>query len=214
MGQQINQYANEATELNDDDYLDIDKYLGPSSYQSNKIKAETVRAAMYNGIWSQTNDITVSGINFMTPLSGSGVGSLTVPANGFQVGNTFHFKIGGQITAANNETIEFHVMSASTILADSSIITLPNISAKAWEIELDFTIRAIGTAGVAEIVTTGSFAYNKNASNAIEGENFFDLNNTTFDTTISNTLVIKCAWGSTNPTNSIKSRQGYLLKIM
>jgi hypothetical protein len=214
MGQQINQYAVEATELDDNDFLDIDKDLGGGNYQTNKIKAETVRAAMFSGQWSQTNDITVSGINFMTPLTGSGVGSLTVPANGFKVGNTFHFKIGGQITAANNQTIEFHVMAGSVLLADSSVLTLPGITNLAWEMEIDFTVRAIGAAGVAQIVTTGDFVYNKNASNAVEGEHFFDINSTTFDTTISNTLVIKCAWGSTNPTNSIKCRQGYLLKIM
>jgi hypothetical protein len=214
MGQQINQYTVEATELNDDDFLDIDKDLGGGNYQTNKIKAETVRAAMFSGQWSQTNDITVSGIDFMTPLTGSGVGSLTVPANGFKVGNTFHFKIGGRITAANNETIQFHVMAGSVLLADSSVLILPNISNKAWEMEIDFTVRAIGAAGVAQIVTTGDFVYNKNASNAVEGEHFFDVNNSTFDTTISNTLVLKCAWGSTNPTNSIQSSQAYLLKIM
>jgi hypothetical protein len=78
-------------------------------------------------------------------------------------------------------------------LGDSGAITLPSITTKHWDLILQFTIRQIGIAGVASIVTSGQVTYSKNASNAFEGADFSIINNTTFDTTTSNTFDITVA---------------------
>mgnify|MGYP003349639383 FL=1 len=56
------------------------------------------------------------------------------------------------------------------------------------------------------------FTFTKDASNAFEGENVSIINNTTFDTTISNTLDITAQWDSTNAANKIYSELFTLFK--
>lgn len=58
-----------------------------------------------------------------------------------------------------------------------------------YELEIDFSIRAIGTSGVAKILTNGSFDYFNN-TNVKKGYGFNQLNQDTFDTTIVNELCI------------------------
>ena len=70
-----------------------------------------------------------------------------------------------------------------------------------WELELSFTIRQIGAAGVASIVTHGDFLYLRNSSSSFEGITFSTINNTTFDTTVSNTLDITAQWSTLNVNN-------------
>lgn len=136
-------------------------------------------------------------------ILGTGVGTLTVPANAFQVGDSFRAKLTGHISAANNNTIDIKIKTGSIVLADTGVISLPNITNLNWTIEVDFTIRSIGPAGVAAIVSSGVFTYMKNASNAFEGDTFSVVNSTTFDTTVSNTLNITATWGTASASNSI-----------
>ena len=97
------------------------------------------------------------------------------------------------------------VKSGSVLLADSGQITMPSITSKHYEISINFTIRALGAAGVAAIASGGQFTYSKNASNAFEGADFSIVNNTTFDTTVLNTLNITAEWGAADPLNAIYS---------
>jgi hypothetical protein len=158
------------------------------------------------GLFSQTGDSTVvSGTTTETSLIDGGVGSLLVPANGFSIGDSFRGMMGGVLNAANNETIRIKIKSGSVILLDSGVQTLPTITNDIWSLNLDFTIRQIGTAGVASIMSVGNFHYVKASNSNIEGFAFETNNNTTFDTTISNTLDITVQWGSTNATNNIFS---------
>ena len=74
---------------------------------------------------------------------------------------------------------------------------------RVFEIELDFTIRTIGGSGVASIITMGELNYVQNTGTSFEGSNFCLLNNTTFDTTILNTLDITWEWATASASNSI-----------
>ena len=158
------------------------------------------------GLFAQTsNSSTVTNTTTETSIIGSGVGTLSVPAGAFSVGDSFSGRMVGHISSKNNDTIRIKVKSGSVILGDSGLITMPQTTSKHYIIDLNFTIRATGAAGVASIVTGMVFTYSKDASNAFEGSNFSTENNTTFDTTVSNTLVITVQWGSTNAANSIYS---------
>jgi hypothetical protein len=155
------------------------------------------------GLFSQIeSSADVVGLGEQTLLE-VGVGTLTVPANAFKVGDSFHLKMGGLLSSANNENIEFRIKSGSVILEDSGIVNLPQTTNKFWEIEVDFTIRAIGGAGVAAIVSNGQLVYTKDSSSAYEGAGFNFINNTTFDTTIVNTLDVTAEWLSLDPLNKI-----------
>jgi len=74
-----------------------------------------------------------------------------------------------------------------------------------WSLNIDFTIRQIGTAGVASIVSLGSFHYTKTNNASVQGFGFNVVNNTTFNTTISNTLDVTAQWGSASTGNNIYS---------
>jgi hypothetical protein len=155
------------------------------------------------GLFSQTqSSADVVGLGEQTLLA-AGVGTLTVPANAFKVGDSFHLKMGGLLSSANNENIEFRIKSGSVILEDSGIVNLPQTTNKFWEIEVDFTIRAIGSAGVAAIVSNGQLVYTKDSNSAYEGAGFNFVNNTTFDTTIVNILDVTAEWLSLEPLNKI-----------
>jgi len=78
---------------------------------------------------------------------------------------------------------------------------------------VNFTIRAIGTAGTAELVTLAQFHILKLASGTQEGFAWNTVNNTTFDTTTGNTLDIVAKWSSNSALNSIYSDIFVLNKI-
>lgn len=157
-----------------------------------------------SGLFTQTaNGPTVTATTTESTIIGTGVGSLTIPANIFQVGDSFRVDIMGHISAKNNDTIRIRVKAGSILLGDTGVVTMPNITSKHFDMSLNFTIRSLGAAGVASIASGGQFTYSKNASNAFEGSDFSLVNNTTFDTTISNTLNITVEWSSTSALNSI-----------
>jgi hypothetical protein len=166
------------------------------------------------GLFAQTAASTsVVNTTTETTILNGGVGTLSVPANGFQVGDSFHAILSGTLSADNNNTLQIRVKSSSIVLGDSGVITLPGITAKFFDINLNFTIRTIGAAGVASVATSGQFTYSKNASNAFEGADFLFINNTTFDTTVGNTLDITAEWGTASLTNSISTEVFVLNKI-
>jgi hypothetical protein len=99
------------------------------------------------------------------------------------------------------------------VLADSGVQTMVTTINDVWQLTLNFTIRQIGGAGVADIVTLGVFHSTKQSNNTPLGFAFNSVNNTTFDTTISNTLDVTAQWSSNSPLNSIYSDIFILNKI-
>lgn len=165
------------------------------------------------GLFAQTADSTpIVNTLVLGNLLGTGIGTLSVPPNGFQVGDSFHLKVSGLISSKNNDDITITLRSNGVILASTGLINLPQTTNKVWELEVDFTIRNIGVAGVANINTNGQFIYNKDASLAVEGIGFSSTNNTTFDTTILNTLEVDAQWAQADLQNSIFSSNCSLFK--
>jgi hypothetical protein len=166
------------------------------------------------GLFAQTaNSVTISATTVESTLIGAGIGTLSVPADGFKVGDSFVAKLYGHISCVGTATIEIRVKSGSVLLADTGIIALDVTTNKHWCIEVNFTIRALGIAGVGSIVSAGLFSYIKNSGLNFEGTNFVSLNNTTFDTTILNTLSITAQWNTNNAGNDIYSNIFVLNKI-
>lgn len=168
-----------------------------------------------SGLFAQTaNSTPITGTTTETTLIDGGVGSLSVPANGFSVGDSFRVVMNGIMNAGNNETLQIRVKTGSVILLDSTPLGLGSgIINDQWTLYIDFTIRALGPAGVAEIASSGEFTYLKTTNATIEGFGFSTINNTTFSTTIPNTLDITAEWGSNDPQDSIYSEVFVLTKI-
>lgn len=146
-------------------------------------------------------------------LIGTGVGTLTVPANGFSVGDSFTVKMCGRFTCANNEILHIHVRSNGVTILDGLQFTLAAVTNKYWDLVLDFTVTKLGVAGVAELFGNGIFTYNKNAATAIEGTHFGQIDNTLFNTTVSNTIDITAQWVTNNALNTIRSQNFVLTRV-
>lgn len=168
--------------------------------------SSTLPTSLNYGLFAQTASSTpITGTIVETSLITSGVGTLTVPANTFNVGDSFHAKLIGHISCVGTAILEIRVKSGSILLADTGSIALDTSTNKHWEIDVYFTVRSLGAATVASIASGGLFSYIKNSGTNFEGTDFSIINNTTFDTTISNTLDITAQWNSTNAGNSIYS---------
>ena len=158
------------------------------------------------GLFAQTaNSTPITNTTVETSLINGGVGTLTVPANGFQVGDSFRVVTAGILNATNNQTIRIRVKSGSVVLLDSTAQPISNITNDVFSLNIDFTIRQLGAAGVASIVSLGTFHYTKTSNATTQGFAFNVVNSTTFNTTISNTLDITVQWGAASTSNSIFS---------
>jgi len=212
MGQQINQYTIDRTTFGDDDYYDIDYWDG-ATYQTAKIKGSVIKSAMGSGgLYSQTTQSATINTTGEQTLVGSGVGSLLVDRDVFQIGDSFHGKIGGKINATGGggrSEITIKVKAGSTILASTGVFDLDNATNSGWELELDFTIATIGASGT--ICTNGNFVYNKDSNREIFGHIFQDVQ--TIDTTIPNTLDITAEWNVLNTGDDIYSANFVLYKV-
>jgi len=167
------------------------------------------------GLFSQTADSTpVTATAVETTIIGPGVGILSVPANTFSIGDSFLCALDGLISCTSASTIHVRVKTLSgTLLADTGIIDLAAATGKSWIMNLYFTIRTLGGMGVASLSSGGLFSYIRNGGTQFEGYVLSNVNTTTFDTTINNTLEITVQWDTNSVDNSIVSRNFTLTKI-
>ena len=168
-----------------------------------------------SGLFAQTaNSTIITNTTVESSLINGGVGTLTIPANGFSVGDSFRAIFGGVINADNNQTIRIRVKAGPIVLLDSGLQNLgSSVVDDVWSLNVDFTIRQLGTPGVASIVSLGGFHYTKTNNASVQGFGFNVVNNTTFDTTVSNTLDVTAQWGSASTGNNIYSDIFVLNKI-
>jgi len=166
------------------------------------------------GLFAQTaNSTTITGTTTESTLINGGVGTLSVPANGFQIGDSFRADFGGLLSSKNNDTIRIRVKAGSVILADSLPQTMQAATDDVWQLSVNFTVRTLGGPGVASIVSLGVFHSTKQSNNSQTGFAFNTVNNTTFDTTIPNTLNVTAQFSSNSTDNSIYSDIFVLNKI-
>jgi hypothetical protein len=167
------------------------------------------------GLFAQTaNGAPVTATIVETSIIGAGVGTLSVPANSFQIGDSFQASLDGIISCVGTATLHIHVKTLTgVVLADTGIINMDAATIKSWLLTLYFTIRNVGGATVASISSGGLFSYIKNSGINFEGFVLSNINNTTFDTTINNTLIITAQWNTNNAGNSIQSQNFTLTKI-
>jgi len=205
--QKISQMTPKGANLDFTDLLEV-SVLSGFGYNTYSITGlELMRAAAsLSNLYTQTASSTpVTNTTTETSLLDGGLGSLSIPADGFNIGDSFHAILTGHISSVNNHTLTIRIKSGSVIFATTGAITMAGTTGKHWKLEVFFTVRTIGAAGVASIATGCAFMYTKNASTNFEGINFSTENTTTFDTTISNTLSITAQWDTANAGDSIYS---------
>jgi hypothetical protein len=166
------------------------------------------------GLFAQTGNSTPIINGAEATLIDGGVGTLSVPANGFSVGDSFRADFGGVMSCKNNEILTIRIKSGSTVLSLSPSLQMPTITNQVWLLTINFTIRAIGSTGVASIVSLSELHILKAASTTQVGFGWNTVESSAFDTTIPNTLDVTAQWGSNSPLdNSIYSDIFVLNKI-
>jgi hypothetical protein len=227
----VNFYQNDDTYLGSFSYKEIKVNTGSFEYNMVFPTISSSKTATFqdaSGTIAYLSDITSYGlatqlanstpiVNTTTKstLNGSSyAGTLSVPANGFSVGDSFNAYMMGHISNNNNVGLTITIETvAGVVLATTGLMTLAVSSDNHWTLNADFVIRAIGATGTASIITAGSFSHTKSSNNNLETYNFISENTTTFDTTIANELVIKAQWGTASASNSIYSNVFILNKV-
>jgi hypothetical protein len=190
------------------------KIVSGTQWLATESNAGGLPASNAYGLYAQIADgAVIEDTDVPTSVVGAGVGTLSVPANAFKVADSFVARIGGKISVQNNNTIKVDLCTNGSIIATSGFIALGGASDKDWLLETDFTIRALGGAGVASIHSNSIFRTQRDGGQQFEGFVFDKTNNTTFDTTIANTLDVQITWGTASANNSIFSDYFTLVKI-
>lgn len=165
------------------------------------------------GQWLQISNATaVTGTNVeMELLAGaSELGTLTVPANGFQR-SAFHLNISGLFSSANGNTLTIRFKFGASVL--TLPMSLVGASGECFELEVDFLIQATGGPGVAKIVSNVEFTHSDGGLSAYRGQRAILEDNTLFDTTIINNLQVTVQYSTDSPNNNIQALAGHLTRM-
>ena len=160
-------------------------------------------------IFTQTADQTIANTTTETTMFGTGVGTLTLPANFWTVGKTIRVEIHGDFADTGNPTAEIQAYYGETSLIDSGAIALSGLGGtEEWECEVIITCRSVGGSGTLQTVidweyetTTGSSAIERlDVAGALQ----------TVDTTASGALDVTFQWGTAAAANTIHSHVAFV----
>lgn len=158
-------------------------------------------------LFTQTADKTVTNTVAETSIVGTGVGSLTLPANFFTVGRTIRLRIGGiySTPAIATPSVVVKVKYGSTVIATKTTTSLlSGASALEFDGEILITCRSTGATGT--VMCHGDIEYATGVAGTIAVD---PLNNggatTTIDTTASSLLDVTVTWDTNTTTRIVTS---------
>lgn len=154
------------------------------------------------GIFRQTASVTIVNSAAETTLIGSGVGSVTLPANFITPGMTFKVRGFGLHTAAANPSVEVKIKFGTTILLDTGIVTSGNSTNALLDIEAWITCRSSGAGGT--VFAQGWYREHTGGASGGTSTSFNMVNTsaTTVDTTAAQTINITWQWGTASASDS------------
>jgi len=155
---------------------------------------------------SLLNNPSVGGTIEVSLLPTTFIGSVSVPANAFQI-SSYHLVVAGSFGANNGDTLTLRLKGGATSTTILATLVVPlNNASGFFECEVDFQLRATGGPGAADVCSNFDFTYNQSGGGGgFQGERGVFQNNTTFDTTTLNTLEITGQFSSANASNNIQS---------
>jgi hypothetical protein len=191
----------------------VEYYLNELAILISELDTQVSNTIPSPGLFSQiTNGPLITYASGQTSVISSGVGTLSVPANGFKVGDSFKLVIHGDMTSGNNSNLRIRLNNNGVPIEDITI-TLISTTNEHFNLETTFVVRAIGQAGTAKLLSTGFFAYTKTANQESRSIHFDTLDSTNFNTTINSQLDITFQWLTNNSTNSVFVQSLNLYKI-
>lgn len=111
----------------------------------------------------------------------------------------------------NAETLRIRIKLYSVLLIDTGLMTLPALTDNNWRASASFTVREIGIATVAKMMSEFAMYYVDDTGTTRFGSVTNAENSTTFSTDSEGSFEVTAEWGSTNAANSIQTTS-FLLK--
>lgn len=180
--------------------------LAPSSAELYDVIAYTGSAwARYGAhpqsIFTSTAAATVANTVTETTLAGTGVGTLTIPANWYKVGKTLKVFASGVYSNTGTPTIRIKLKHGATILVDTGAVTTTTGATNwQWTFEGYITCRTVG--GTGTVILQGDFYINTSAT-AVARYAMTATATITIDTTVTNVLDLTVTWGTASASNTI-----------
>ena len=133
----------------------------------NSINGITPVGGLYSGISNGVVINQASGVTDLLPTSS--VGSLSIPADGFQVGDAYHLVVAGIFPdEKKDDDVEIVIKQNGTVIGS---VTLDyedgDIVESNFELEADFVIRSVGVTG--SLASNIDFTFNKKVSKDFKG---------------------------------------------
>lgn len=148
-------------------------------------------------LFQQTASVTVGNTAAETTLVGSGVGSVTLPANFFIVGRTLRVRAAGVIsTAAGPGTLNIRIkFGATTIVTTGDVTPVASLSSRRWELQNLITCRTTGATGT--VIASGDFGVMPTAQGSIaRWEAMTGTSTVTIDTTATQACSVTADWSA------------------
>ena len=156
-----------------------------------------IGAQTSSSLFNQTSSVTITGTVTETTIIGTGVGSLTLPANFLIAGMSLDIHVWGFWTSAANPTMDHRLYLNSTLLLDTGPNTEGNVATPLmWTIRSTLTCRTVGASGT--IIGQGYVNYARTATTGILDDYIPMQVAATIDTTIAQTLNLTFQWGTAN----------------
>ena len=170
------------------------------------------------GLYSESSGFSTASTTEINLLGqGASSGSLSVPANTFTSLSMFSFKASGVLSGGTNDLFTIRARTntdiPSNVILGEIMVSLQDngLVNVAWDIMIDFTIRTIGVAGVAELVLSGAFRYTNN-NDVVRTFLRTIVLNTGFDTTASNELELTFQNDAIDPLTNFRIDQASFTK--
>jgi hypothetical protein len=147
--------------------------------------------------FTQTQDVTLTNSTVETIITGTGIGTLTIPANSIIVGSTSAIRGGGIIDSEGKgtETVTLRLKFNGTTVSTFVVTLAANLDAgSAWTLNS----LAVYKAGGLRVITSVAFGNTTGQNDIRNNTTIFAIN-----PAIANTLSITAQWNAANAANTI-----------
>ena len=141
--------------------------------------------------FNQTQTVTVENTASETPLTGTGIGTLTIPSNFLTVGKCITFTVFGFHSSSGNPTIQIRVYFGSTVVLDTAVQSSGNSANAVWDLRAFLTVLSTGVAGT--IIGQGRYIESAGGPNLF---GMVNLSPITINTTIAQPISMTVQWGT------------------
>jgi hypothetical protein len=178
-------------------------FWADTNTNSARIHLGGITQSFIGTLFSQTADVTVGNTTTETSLLGTGIGSVTLPANFYKGGRHIRLKAGGYYsTNSTAPTLELRFMHDTTILVTTGTpYVLPaSVTNGAWRLEVTATCRSTGVNG--NVMPHGMFEYKEN-TDALYAMEMITTSAVTINTTVAQAIDLTAEWSAAETDNEI-----------